>query len=351
MRSNARGRHAIILAVLAISIITGLATLGAAPRQEGVPPQPFGAVFYSGEISVEGKQAPAGLDLIACIDDCASVFESLPTRVEDGGRYSMLAVSPTDPELVGRIVGFYIVNEFGRIKAVEADRFEGDFNVYTMSLTFTDPIPTFIAVPEVIASIAALSLTPTTGLVSTASGTGFVPGSTLRLTWGDALLGVAAVDPSGGFTAVVGAPSVGAGDYVITATGEAGETAVATLTVPDLTGPVGGPGPKGETGPAGRSGGAGPAGPKGNQGLRGVEGPMPEAGPPGRAGPAGSAGPQGLTGTIGAAGAKGDAGSLVFGIIALALAAGTVAGTAGTFFYLKGRYESLVRRLPPPGLR
>ncbi len=72
------------------------------------------------------------------------------------------------------------------------------------------------------------------------------------------------MDPSGGFTAVVGAPSSAVGDYTIAATDEVGETAIATLTVPELTGPVGPMGPKGGPGPAGRRSDAGPAGPGGS---------------------------------------------------------------------------------------
>ena len=278
-------------------------------------------------------------------------FRVLPgndREVMDGGSYSMLAVSPTDQDLVGHTVSFYLVNEFGRIRAVETDRFEGDFNAYTLGLSFTDALPTFIETPEIEVSAAAINLTPATGLVSTVTGTGFAPGSTLRLVSGETVLGVATVDSSGDFTALIGAPSLSAGNYTITATSEDGEAAVAEFNVPDLTGPLGPVGPKGDAGSSGQRGATGPAGPRGEPGLTGAEGPTQEAGP---AGATGSAGPQGLAGEAGAAGVKGDDGSLMFGIIALVVAAVTVAGTIGIFLYMKGRYQSLVRRLPPPNLR
>ncbi len=141
---------------IVVMAIAGLVMLGAGPRQEGVPPQPFGAVFFSGSVSVQGESAPGGASLVACIDDCEKVFESQPEQLEAGGQYTMLAVNPSDQDLVGHAVGFYLVNEFGRIKAVETRRFEGDFNVYTLNLTFKDPIPTLAKVPAVVPTVGEM---------------------------------------------------------------------------------------------------------------------------------------------------------------------------------------------------
>ena len=72
-----------------VMAIGALFMLGAGPLQEGVPPQPFGAVFFSGAVSVQGDPAPAGSSLVACVDDCARVFESQPELLEEEGQYAM----------------------------------------------------------------------------------------------------------------------------------------------------------------------------------------------------------------------------------------------------------------------
>jgi len=327
-----------VTALISIVIMAtaALVMLGAGPRQGGVPPQPFGAVFFSGAVLVQGEPAPAGASLVACIDDCAKVFESQPEQLEEGGQYKMLVVNPSDRDLVGRPVAFYLVNEFGRIKAVETRRFEGDFNTNTLNLTFNDPIPTLASVPPDVPAVGEIELIPNSGLVTMVTGAGFSPGSMVELTSGGTRLAEATVDPSGGFTAVVVAPSLEQGGHTITATDESGVTGAAILNVPDLSGPAG---PRGAPGPAGPTGGLGRDGPPGPQGARAETGP---GGPPGEIGPAG------VPGGVGETGPKGDGGSPVFGIVALVLAAIAVAGSLGAYLLLMNRYRSLVRRLPPP---
>ena len=127
-----------------LSLFAGmLGALGAGPGQdENVPPQPYFEDFFSGVVTVRGNPAPAGLQLIACIDDCRKVFESQPARTEDGGIYHLLEVFPPKQQrLIGHPISFYLLNEFGRIQADETSTFEAAPNRHALNLTFRDPLP------------------------------------------------------------------------------------------------------------------------------------------------------------------------------------------------------------------
>ncbi len=96
--------------------------------------------------------------LIACVNHCESGFESQPTEIGPGGGYRLLEVNPSDEALIGLPISFYLVNEFGRIKAVESRDFVGVFDFYEVDLTVNDPLP----VPTPIPTATPLpTLTPT----------------------------------------------------------------------------------------------------------------------------------------------------------------------------------------------
>jgi hypothetical protein len=115
--------------------------MGAVPLQQGgVPPQPFHADLFSGKVILQSAPAPPGIQLVACIDGC-QVFESQPVALNQGGEYTMLAANPENRRLRGRDVTFYLVNEYGRIKAAETAVFEGGFNLTRLDLHFNEPLP------------------------------------------------------------------------------------------------------------------------------------------------------------------------------------------------------------------
>lgn len=160
-------RHITFLAIVCSLVLGGFAAMGVAPQQGERPPQPFFQDFFSGRITVQGAPAPPGLTLVACIDDCAVVFQSQPVRVEAGGRYSKLEVNPRDEALIGHAVSFYLVNAFGRIKAAETKNFVGVFDFYTVDLTFREPLPVPTPTPTPLPSptpTPAPTLTPTASL-------------------------------------------------------------------------------------------------------------------------------------------------------------------------------------------
>ena len=132
-----------VLAIISALAVSLLGLLGAAPRQEGgAPPRPFFPDFFSGVATVQGKPAPLGSQLVACINDCQSGYQSAPVKVQAGGNFSSLTVAPQDRALLGGTITFYLVNEFGRIRAAETPVFEASKSFITLTLTFSDPTPT-----------------------------------------------------------------------------------------------------------------------------------------------------------------------------------------------------------------
>ncbi|PKB80646.1 MAG: hypothetical protein BZY88_08340 [SAR202 cluster bacterium Io17-Chloro-G9] len=151
-------RKIAIGAALATLTTVLAAAMGAGPRQDGGPPQPFFPEFYSGQVSVQGTPAPAGSELFACIDDCNSVYQSASVNIAESGNYSGLEVNPEDGALLNRTVYFYLINEFGRIQAQETGQFAGSptnicpersGSCLTMNLSFADPIPQPTPTPTV----------------------------------------------------------------------------------------------------------------------------------------------------------------------------------------------------------
>ncbi len=127
--------------LIAALLLAALAVMGAGPNQPERPPQPFFQDFFSGTVLLQGSPPPEGTLLIACIDDCETVFQSAPYRLKSDGRFDQLEVDPSNEDLVGHIITFYLVNEFGRIRAAESRPYIGVFDFYAQDLTFVDPMP------------------------------------------------------------------------------------------------------------------------------------------------------------------------------------------------------------------
>ena len=114
--------------------------------------------LFSGRVSLQGAPPPVGTQLLACVDNCVTGFESQPVELEPGGEFSFLEVNPSDEALIGRQVRFYLVNQYGRIQAIETKPFVGVFDFYTVSLTFNDPMPVPTPTPTI---TPVPTLTPT----------------------------------------------------------------------------------------------------------------------------------------------------------------------------------------------
>ena len=142
-------REVTFLALFCALAMSMFSTLGAIPAQDERPPQPFFQDFFSGTVLLLGVPLPAGAQLIACVDSCITGFQSQPLELQPGGKYNLLEVNPSDEGLIGRLVSFYLINEFGRIKAAETRSFVGVFDFYTVNLTFNDPLPVPTPTPTV----------------------------------------------------------------------------------------------------------------------------------------------------------------------------------------------------------
>ena len=122
-------------------LLVAFAILGVGPNQVERPPQPFFQDFLSGTVLVQGSPPPEGTLLVACIDGCDTGFESAPYGLKADGMFAQLEVNPDDETLVGRPITFYLVNEFGRTRAVETRPYIGVFDFYVQDLTFVEPMP------------------------------------------------------------------------------------------------------------------------------------------------------------------------------------------------------------------
>lgn len=145
---------------VAACVITALINMAAVPGQADRPPQPFFQDFYSGTVTLQDRPAPAGTQLIACVADCATGFQSEPVELGVGGVYKNLEANPTDEALIGRTVSFYLANPYGKIKATETRIFVGVFDFYSVDLTFNQPLAVPTPTPTV---------TPTPTIVPTPS--------------------------------------------------------------------------------------------------------------------------------------------------------------------------------------
>ncbi len=142
-------------------VLGALSALAAVPKQGERPPRPLFEDSFSGQVSLQGSPAPAGIELIACIDNCATGFKSQPVAIGPGGKYEGLKLNPSDQALIGRAVSFYLVNQYGRIEAAETTDFVGLFDFYTLDLNFNQPLP--VATPTPTATPIP-TVTPTASL-------------------------------------------------------------------------------------------------------------------------------------------------------------------------------------------
>ncbi|MCH7735886.1 MAG: hypothetical protein IH872_00640 [Chloroflexi bacterium] len=135
------GRFSAIISLVTVLLIAAFAVLGATPNQAERPPQPFFQDFFSGAVLLQGSPPAEGTILIACIDSCEDGFQSPPYSLKADGTFHQLEVKPLNEELVGHTITFYLVNEFGRVRALESRPYIGVFDFYVQDLTFVEPMP------------------------------------------------------------------------------------------------------------------------------------------------------------------------------------------------------------------
>ncbi len=137
-------RSSTTIFLIAALLLFAFILIGAGPNQDERPPQPFFQDFFSGTVLLQGSTPPEGTLLIACIDDCDTVFQSAGFSLKADGSFDQLEVNPLSEALVGHTIYFYLVNEHGRVRAEESKPYIGVFDFYVQDLTFVEPLP----VPE-----------------------------------------------------------------------------------------------------------------------------------------------------------------------------------------------------------
>ena len=73
--------------LLAMAGLLMLALVAANPWQDDRPPSPLEPDYYSGTVTVQGSAAPAGTQLVACIDGCDS-YQTEAVSLSAGGSFS-----------------------------------------------------------------------------------------------------------------------------------------------------------------------------------------------------------------------------------------------------------------------
>ena len=153
----------IILSTISL-LIVAFSWLGVGPQQPERPPQPFFQDFFSGSVLLQGSPPPEGTLLVACIDGCDNGFESTSYILDSDGTFDQLEVNPDDEDLIGHLITFYLVNDFGRIQAVETRPYIGVFDFYVQDLTFVDSMPIPQPTPLPNSPSPTLKPTPTASL-------------------------------------------------------------------------------------------------------------------------------------------------------------------------------------------
>ena len=128
------------LAVLVAMLMLTITAAVPGQDQGKRPSQPLLQDFYSGTITVQGSAAPAGVQLVACVDGCAN-YQTTAVVVGESGAYTGLMLEPTDYRMIGRDVTFHIINQYGSIQADETSEFFGVYDLYSQDLTFSSPLP------------------------------------------------------------------------------------------------------------------------------------------------------------------------------------------------------------------
>jgi len=127
--------------ILMLSSCVAVIGMGAMPKQESVPPQPFYADFYSGRVTVTDEWPNTGVNLYGCVLDCSRFRTEMVEVDVKSGWYEGLKIDPSDKRLLYQEVTFHLDNGLGSVKASETSSMEGAFIRKIVDLTFDGPVP------------------------------------------------------------------------------------------------------------------------------------------------------------------------------------------------------------------
>ncbi|MDD5094705.1 MAG: hypothetical protein PHV74_10050 [Dehalococcoidia bacterium] len=197
-------RIGIAVMVLALAMLLILPAVGVA--------QPMVCGFY-GSASIDGVSVSSGTAVSAWIDGLQVAVVNTT-----GSNYNMYVAG----NYVGKTVSFKV--GASQALATQTSLWEAGANKPLTLTGMTAP-----------ADPTGITLNPTQGTVTTVSGKGYTPGSTVSFAWGGAALvsvpATVTVGSGGKFEAVIIAPTSTSGTYVIKATDAAGKWSQASFQV------------------------------------------------------------------------------------------------------------------------
>ncbi|MCL0104326.1 hypothetical protein M1O57_01800, partial [Dehalococcoidia bacterium] len=207
-----------VLAVVALLLVPTAAFAAAPPVLPPVPPSGFMGTAYLDNVPVA-----EGTVVTAWIDDT----QVGDTTTEADGFYRLLIEGWFPDATVRFKVANILVDQTG---------------VWQSGVT--EPLDLFATTPPLEAiKPVDLTLSPSEGLATTVSGVGFTPLSAITVTFdGEPVPTVPApiyADIEGRFIAMLVAPIITPGEYMIEVTDAVGRSYQAAFTVPDLRGPEG----------------------------------------------------------------------------------------------------------------
>jgi len=199
-------------------------------------------------------------------------FAFSPAEPREDENVVFNASTSIDPD--GYIVSYtWNYGDGSPVEVTDQDTVTHSFNrgTYNVTLMVTDNSSLTDTYWQLVAILPplALSVTPDSGFASTTiTGSGFDADSAITITWDGTPIPTVphplTSDSNGNFTAIISVlVQNDPGIHNVTATDEGGNTAQATFTVMDMTGPAGIDGATGEQGPAGIDGATGEQGPAG----------------------------------------------------------------------------------------
>ena len=128
------------LAIMAAMLMLAITAAMPSQEQDKRPLQPLLQDYYSGGVTILDVAVPAGIQLVACVDSCAT-YQTDAVTIAEAGAYTGLVIEPSDRRMIGRDVTFHIVNEHGSIQASQTREFYGVYDLYSLDLTFNEPLP------------------------------------------------------------------------------------------------------------------------------------------------------------------------------------------------------------------
>ena len=174
-------RMALMLAAVALLLVTMLAALGAGPDHPTASNVGSSWQTFEGHAFADSHIVPEGMFLIACLGGCEEGYVSDPVSVGSDGRYDSLKIAPVRGSLSAAlpdadVITFWLVGRDHNVQAVQWALFTGDGQTRQLHLSFAQlPVLSSNPAAELIHDTVTTDLT-----VPDAGGLGLTPARSPR---------------------------------------------------------------------------------------------------------------------------------------------------------------------------